>query len=161
MVHATLCFIIRDGGLPHVLLGKKKRGFGLGKLNGIGGKLEPGELPEDGIIREVQEEVGLTIPKHALSSAGQITFRFPFMEAFDHFVHVFVATDWEGEPIETEEMLPGWFPVNEIPFECMWQDDAYWLPIVLKGKRIVAEFAFGEDNETVTHWLIRGAESPS
>lgn len=161
MVHATLCFIIRDGASPHVLLGKKKRGFGLGKLNGIGGKLEPGELPEDGIIREVYEEVGLTIPKHALSFAGQITFRFPFMETFDHFVHVFVATDWEGEPIETDEMLPGWFPVNEIPFERMWQDDAYWLPIVLKGKRIVAEFTFGEDNEAVTDWVIRGVDLAS
>lgn len=161
MVHATLCFIIRDGSSPHVLLGKKKRGFGLGKLNGIGGKLESGELPEDGIIREVEEEVGLAIPKRALHEAGQITFRFPFKKAFDHFVHVFVATDWEGEPIETEEMLPHWFPVNEIPFERMWQDDVYWLPIVLKGKRIVADFTFGEDNETVTDWLIRGASSPT
>ncbi len=160
MIHATLCFIVRDGSPSHVLLGKKKRGFGIGKLNGIGGKLEPGESPEDGVIREVQEEVGLNIPKSALHAAGQITFRFPFMNAFNHFVHVFVATDWEGEPIETEEMLPHWFPVNAIPFERMWQDDAYWLPIVLLGKSVIAEFEFGEDNETVVQWSIQGGQSP-
>ena len=161
MVHATLCFIVRNDAVPHVLLGKKKRGFGLGKLNGIGGKLEPNELPEDGIIREVEEEVGLVIPKSNLQAAGHITFRFPFMESFNHFVHVFVATAWEGQPIETDEMLPGWFPINEIPFERMWQDDAYWLPIVLNGKRIDADFTFGRDNETVIDWVIRGLHSPT
>ena len=161
MVHATLCFILRDGCPSQVLLGKKKRGFGLGKLNGIGGKIEPGESPEDGIIREVQEEVGLTIPNNALHPAGQITFRFPYMEAFDHFVHVFVATGWEGEPIETDEMLPHWYPVNDIPFSRMWQDDIYWLPMVLNRKRIVAEFSFAEDNETVAQWMIRGDTEPS
>ena len=156
MIHATLCFIVRDGASAHVLLGKKKRGFGIGKLNGIGGKLEPGESPEDGIIREVQEEVGMTIPKTALHAVGEITFRFPFMEAFNHFVHVFVATAWEGAPIETDEMLPNWFPVNAIPFDRMWQDDAYWLPIVLEGKTLSAEFEFGEDNETVVRWTMQG-----
>ncbi len=161
MIHATLCFIVREGLPSYVLLGEKKRGFGIGKLNGIGGKLDPGELPEDGIVREVHEEVGLNLCREALRSAGQITFRFPFMSEFDHFVHVFLATEWEGEPIESPEMLPFWFPVNEIPFERMWQDDAYWLPIVLSGKAIYAEFEFGEDNETVVSWVIRGGTPTS
>ena len=157
MIHATLCFVIREGSPSHILLGKKKRGFGVGKLNGIGGKLALGESPEDGIIREVHEEVGLTISKETLHPTGHITFRFPFHPEFDHFVHVFLTTEWEGEPIESAEMLPAWFPVNEIPFERMWQDDAYWLPIVLKRKTISAEFEFGDDNETVVSWAIRGS----
>ena len=161
MVHATLCFVVRDGMPSHVLLGKKKRGFGMGKLNGIGGKLEPGEMPEAGIIREVEEEVGLTISSAALDKRAEITFRFPFMKAFDHFVHVFVTSDWSGEPIETDEMLPSWFSVGEIPFEKMWQDDAYWLPLVLQGKCIKAEFTFGEDNETVMDWTMKHLEPPS
>ena len=156
MIHATLCFVIREGSPSHILLGKKKRGFGVGKLNGIGGKLALGESPEDGIIREVYEEVGLTISKETLHPTGHITFRFPFHPEFDHFVHVFLTTEWEGEPIESAEMLPAWFPVNEIPFERMWQDDAYWLPIVLKGRTISAEFEFGDDNETVVSWTIQG-----
>ena len=159
MIDATLCFVVREGSPSYVLLGKKKRGFGVGKLNGIGGKLDPGESPEDGIVREVHEEVGLNLGREALRSVGQIIFRFPFMPEFDHFVHLFLATEWEGEPIETAEMLPYWFPVNEIPFERMWQDDAYWLPIVLRRKTIQAEFEFGEDNETVVSWAIQGGMS--
>ena len=156
MVHATLCFIIREGSPSHVLLGKKKRGFGAGKFNGIGGKLAPGESPEDGIIREVHEEVGVILPKFALRPAGHIAFRFPFRPEFDHYVHVFLATEWKGEPSESAEMAPIWFAVNDIPFGQMWQDDAFWLPIVLNGEAILAEFGFGEDNETVVSWIIQG-----
>lgn len=161
MVHATLCFIIREGSPPHVLLGKKKRGFGIGKFNGIGGKLAPDESPEDGIVREVQEEVGVILPKETLRSAGHITFRFPFRPEFDHFVHLFLAYEWEGKPCESAEMAPVWFPVGDIPFDQMWQDDAYWLPIVLNGKAIQGEFEFGEDNETVVSWLIQDRSSVS
>lgn len=156
MVDATLCFIIREGSPSHVLLGKKKRGFGAGKFNGIGGKLAPDESPEDGIIREVHEEVGLILSKEALRPAGHITFQFPFRPEFDHFVHLFLTTEWDGEPCESAEMAPIWFAVNDIPFDQMWQDDAYWLPIVLNGKAILAEFEFGEDNETVVSWIIQG-----
>ena len=159
MIHATLCFVVREGSPSHILLGKKKRGFGIGKLNGIGGKLAPGESPEDCIIREVHEEVGLTLSKEVLHQVGHITFRFPFRPEFNHFVHVFLATEWDGEPIESAEMQPFWFSVNEIPFERMWQDDAYWLPIVLNSKTIQAEFEFGEDNETVVNWIIQGGSS--
>ncbi len=156
MIHATLCFIVREGSPSHILLGKKKRGFGVGKLNGIGGKLAPDESPEDGIVREVREEVGLTIFKETLRPGGHITFRFPFHPEFDHFVHVFLATEWEGEPRESAEMLPRWFPISDLPFDRMWQDDAYWLPIVLNEKNIQAEFEFGKDNETVVSWHIKG-----
>lgn len=157
MIHATLCFVLREGSRPQILLGEKKTGFGIGKFNGIGGKLEPGETPEEGIIREVFEEVGLILRKHDLQAAGEITFRFPFQPAFDHHVHVFLARSWEGEPRESREMLPQWFSLGAIPFDKMWQDDAYWLPIVLHGKTICAEFEFADDNETVASWMIQGS----
>ena len=149
MIEATLCFIL-DGQPPaRILLGRKKRGFGKGKLNGFGGKVRPGETPIQAIAREVAEEAGVVVSLDTLRPAGSVTFVFPFRPAFDHHVHLFVTTDWHGEVHESTEMEPAWFPIDGIPFDSMWDDDRYWLPRVLSGKRIRAEFSFAEDNETV------------
>jgi hypothetical protein len=55
---------------------------------------------------------------------------------------VFLAKKWEGEPIESEEMMPRWFKEKEIPFNEMWDDDKFWLPQILRGKKLKAEFVF-------------------
>ncbi len=160
MIQATLCFLLDDRDEPKVLLGRKKRGFGEGKLNGLGGKLSPGETPDAAVRREVHEEVGVDLDASLLHSAGTLTFHFPFHPPYDHFVHLYVATRWTGEPHASEEMDPCWVAVAEIPYAKMWQDDAYWLPIVLRGQTVHGEFTFGQDNETVTAWWLRGAEPP-
>ncbi len=154
MIEATLCFLL-DGRPPtRILLGRKKRGFGKGKLNGFGGKVRPGETPVRTIVREVAEEAGVTVSPDTLRSAGSVTFVFPFEPAFDHHVHLFVTNDWDGEIRESAEMAPGWFPIDGIPFDRMWDDDRHWLPRVLAGNRIRAEFSFAEDNETVSTWAL-------
>jgi 8-oxo-dGTP pyrophosphatase MutT (NUDIX family) len=154
MIEATLCFIL-DGSPPtRILLGRKKRGFGCGKYNGLGGKVQPGETPVDTVIREVHEESGLIVSPDTLRSAGSITFAFPSRRTFDHHVHVFVTSAWEGEVRESAEIAPVWSPITEIPYDRMWNDDHYWLPLVLAGKRIRAVFTFTEDNETVDSWTI-------
>ncbi|MGD2110491.1 MAG: NUDIX domain-containing protein, partial [Phycisphaerae bacterium] len=51
---ATLLFVIRAG---EILLIRKKRGLGAGKINGPGGRVDPGETPREAAIREVQEEL--------------------------------------------------------------------------------------------------------
>jgi len=154
MIEATLCFIL-DGTPPQrVLLGRKKRGFGVGKLNGLGGKVHAGETPIRTIVREVQEEAGLVITPETLRAVGTITFSFPFDRSADHYVHLFITSHWEGEPRESAEMAPAWHPLDAIPFDRMWDDDRYWLPRVLAGERIRARFTFAEDNETVAEWSI-------
>jgi 8-oxo-dGTP diphosphatase len=149
MKQATLCFLIRRGQPDSVLMGLKKRGFGRGKWNGFGGKIEPGEDAPVAAVREVAEEAGLVVDPRDLVPAGHITFLFPAEPRFDHHVTVFVAFRWRGEPSETEEMAPRWFPVDGLPLASMWQDDAHWLPLVLAGRTIEAEFTFADDNETV------------
>jgi 8-oxo-dGTP diphosphatase len=154
MIEATLCFLL-DGAPPvRILLGRKKRGFGRGKYNGLGGKVHPGETPIRTIVREVAEEAGVTVSPDGLRSAGSVTFVFPFEPSFDQHVHLFVTTDWDGEIRESAEMEPIWFPIERIPFDRMWDDDRYWLPSVLAGKRVRAEFSFAEDNETVASWSL-------
>ncbi len=132
----TLC-VIHKG--EQVLLGMKKRGFGAGRWNGFGGKLEAGETIEQAALREVREEVGLELLD--LKELGVIEFDFE-SEPKILEVHIFKATSYKGEPIETEEMRPEWFNISEIPFKQMWSDDGLWFPYLLENKKFAAKFLF-------------------
>lgn len=131
-----------------LLLAMKKRGFGMGRWNGVGGKVEPGESIEEALVRECEEEIGVT-PKAYHKVAVHIFDYHDDPEALKHEVHVYVSDQWDGEPEETEEMAPRWFPLNEIPYDHMWEDDALWLPLVLRGKKLRCSFAFTEDTSMV------------
>ena len=136
---------------PHVLLGIKKRGFGSGKWNGFGGKLENGESIEDASRREMREESGVDVVD--LQKAGVIQFEFQDNPEILE-VHIFRSTDIVGDPVESEEMKPQWFPVDEIPFDAMWPDDKYWLPLLLEGKMFRGRFEFDEENKITHHELM-------
>lgn len=136
-IQVTLLFLRSEG---RILLAMKKRRFGEGKWNGVGGKVEPGETYEQAAIRECQEEIGVT-PKHIKLRGELHFFDLPDVE---HYCHVYVAYDWEGDPIETEEMRPQWFNERDIPYNQMWPDDEYWMPkflnnILFKGKVVIED----------------------
>lgn len=135
---AVLCFIQQSG---NVLLIEKKRGLGAGKVNGPGGKLEPGETFLEAAIRETQEEIGL-VP---LDPQWHVTLDFVFIDGYTLTVRVFTAQAWEGSLIETDEALPFWVPVTEIPYERMWEDDRLWLGYALEGKNAAGRFVFDDD----------------
>ena len=67
------------------------------------------------------------------------------------FVYAYVAEAWEGEPAESEEMRPKWFHVEDLPYGDMWDDDEFWLPYVLDGKKVVGEFTFDINDRLLTH----------
>jgi 8-oxo-dGTP pyrophosphatase MutT (NUDIX family) len=131
----TLCLVCRDN---EILLGMKKRGFGEGRWNGFGGKVETGETIETAAIRELGEEAGL-VPK-SIEKVGVIDFTFQSDPKVLE-VSVFRVTDFVGEPVETE-MRPRWFKITEIPYSQMWKDDEVWLPLLLQGKKFRASFVF-------------------
>jgi 8-oxo-dGTP pyrophosphatase MutT (NUDIX family) len=140
-VEATLCAVIRDG---RILLQRKAAGrFGEGKWNGAGGKLEPGEDPVEGVIREVLEETGLRIREPRRHGVLDHYFGDRLTPAWS--VHVFSATDFEGEPVGGEEGALQWFPLKEIPYGEMWEDDLHWLPLLLEGRDFDGAFYFNGD----------------
>lgn len=153
MKQVTLVFLIREG---EILLAMKKRGFGKGKWNGVGGKVELNESLEQAAFRETREEIGVLIEPADLLKVADIKFYFPFVPAdkgYNEQVTVFLTNRWTREPIESEEMRPQWFNTKKIPFNQMWSDDKLWLPEVLRGRKILAEFTF-DKNEKVEKFKI-------
>ena len=138
----TLCLICKN---DRILLGMKKRGFGEGRWNGFGGKVEAGETIEDAAKREVFEESGVKVV--SMEQVGVLDFTFESDITKIMEVHVFKVTDISGEPQETEEMRPQWFAKNGIPYSQMWSDDEQWLPLLLDGKKFKGVFLFDRPSD--------------
>ncbi|CAO3594449.1 unnamed protein product [Absidia cylindrospora] len=124
----------------------KKRGFGMNKFNGFGGKLEPGESVLQAAHRELTEEA--MIEAQDMDKIGINFFTFED-DPVGLEVHVYRVTQFNGTPTETEEMRPEWFDYNTIPYEQMWTDDAQWLPYALDEKYFLGEFHFAKDQKTI------------
>lgn len=137
-VRCVLCFVLAGG---RILLIRKKRGFGAGKINGPGGKLDPGETARAAAIRETLEEIGV----RPLDPAWAGRLQFQFTDSLALHCDVFRATRWEGEPRETEEACPFWAAEDALPFDHMWADDREWFPWLLAGRRFVGRFTFDGD----------------
>lgn len=150
MNKATLCFLVKK---DKVLLAMKKRGFGEGKWNGIGGKLDinTDNTVEDCARREVNEEIGVVVSR--LCRTGHIRFTYLAKTEWNQAVTIYTIPLWTGEPQETEEMAPRWFNTWQIPLKQMWEDDVYWLPQVLRGKWVVGECTFGAQHKLQDHDL--------
>jgi 8-oxo-dGTP diphosphatase / 2-hydroxy-dATP diphosphatase len=143
----TLCIIYQNSKL---LLGMKKRGFGAGKWNGFGGKLHESESIEEGLRRESFEEARIRLQES--EKVGIIDFEFEGDPKILE-VHIFRCVNFEGEPVETEEMKPEWFPIDKIPYDLMWPDDKFWLPLLLEGKKFKGKFVFDKDTRILSHNL--------
>jgi len=142
----TLCYIINDKS--EVLLAMKKRGFGAGKWNGPGGKVEVNENPKESAIREVKEEIGLTMI--APEELGCIEFIWPAdQEDKNQLCYVYLTRQFVGDLQESDECLPKWFDLDQIPYHEMWDDDKYWYPEVLAGKKIKKRFFFDKDDKVL------------
>lgn len=160
MKQAILCFPIRQSPAHEVMLGYKKIGFGQGKLTGVGGKIEPGERPLTAAIRELFEETSLIAAESDLQPVGQITFRFPHKPTWDIAAHLFLLRQWQGQPRESNELRPQWVAIDALPYDLMWDDGRYWLPLILHGQPITAEFTYAADNQTIaTYQLVKQTSS--
>lgn len=144
LLEATLGFLIKD---KKVWLAIKTRNIGQGRWNGYGGGVEP---EDKNIIeclkREIKKECGVKISEKEIEKVAIIDFYNTKSdgETFVCKVHVFFVKDWEGELKESEEMAtPTIFEINNLPLENMMPADKEWLPLVLEGKKLIAEYYYG------------------
>ncbi|XP_028163923.1 7,8-dihydro-8-oxoguanine triphosphatase-like [Ostrinia furnacalis] len=150
----TLVFIRNDA---QILLGLKKRGFGINKWNGFGGKVEPNEKIIDAAARELKEECCLNVKTSNLKNIGHLEFTFEGDSTMMD-VRVFATNSFEGVPSETEEMLPKWFELDQIPYDDMWLDDRLWFPFMLKGKLFYGRFHY-QGFDKILNYTIEELES--
>lgn len=142
----TLVYLLRHG---QICLGQKKRGFGEGYFNGFGGKIEDGETIPEAALRELKEESGVDARMADLENRGAIEFFFEDGCCIE--TNVFFLRRWKGEPYETDEMVPQWFLWTDIPYHAMWQDDQYWMPRALAGKKVNGKVWFDESGVNIKH----------
>ena len=139
----TIVFLLRG---DEILLAMKQRGVGAGYWNGPGGKVDLGETIEQAMIRECEEEIGVTPTEY--TKVAYHDFVLQNEEGSWHqWTHVYVATAWQGEPAPSDEMLPRWFSQANIPYAQMWPDDILWLPLVLEGKLLQTRFVLAKDEQ--------------
>jgi len=151
MREASLCLLMRG---EEILLAMKKKGFGIGKWNGVGGKFDSQKDKniDDTALREVEEEIGVKAVK--MEKVGIFSFYFPGKEEWNQDVHLYLINSWKGEPKESDEVFPKWFGKDNIPFDKMWDDDKIWLPKILEGKKIKGVFTFDESGNKIKNYNI-------
>lgn len=142
----TLCFVLKES---QILLGQKKRGFGVGMWNGFGGKLERGESIEEATEREVFEEAEIFV--FDLEKVGVVQETSP---AWDEplEIHIFTSKEILGSPQETEEMKPKWFSLQNLPYKEMWDGDKLWIPRILLGQRFQLSIVLDLNNKVVSSY---------
>jgi len=146
----SLVFLKKD---DQILLAMKKRGFGSDRWNGVGGKIDKGETMEQALVRESQEEVGVTPLKWDKIAEHDFVMDVDDEQPWHMYVHAYFCDEWQGEPAESEEMAPRWFGISDIPYDNMWQDDIVWLPQVLAGKKLRCTFEFKKDESMLSAHL--------
>lgn len=147
---ATLVYVF-DGG--SVLMQRKSKGlFGGGKWNAPGGKVESGEQVFHAAARELKEETGLEPAE--LTCSGKLQFYLGAGEQLDQSVYVFTCSSFAGKARESREGKVAWFPKTMLPVDEMWEDDRYWLPLLLRNRLFTGGFYFTEGYaKLVKLWL--------
>jgi 8-oxo-dGTP diphosphatase len=141
MLLATLCYVKSNGQTLMIYRNRKANDMHEGKWNGLGGKFEAGETPEECVIREVLEESGLTIQNPKLCGL----LMFPNFKGNDWYVFVFIATELSGELIDSLEGKLEWIPDDKVLTLSLWESDHIFMPWIRETKFFSAKFIYEAD----------------
>ncbi|HEY1074197.1 MAG TPA: NUDIX domain-containing protein [Patescibacteria group bacterium] len=159
-VECTVVFLMRNN---RVLLARGKKRMNKGLWNGYGGKKDPNETIRRTACREAAEEGGVLIQEMDLVYLGVMDFCWPTQGA-DVGVkgvkvvrsYMFVAHNWEGEPIETDESeCPTWYDPEKVPYDTMFPAEQCWLPFLLAGRHFLGSVVYAQKRK----WALKFKKS--
>ncbi len=127
MIISTLCYIEKDNKYLFLHRTKKKNDVNEGKWIGVGGRLEPGESPEECVCRETEEETGLVLDSYKMR--GVLTFSSEGWE--DECIFVFTSNEFHGEERACDEGDLRWIDKESVKDLNLWEGDRLFLPKIL------------------------------
>ena len=128
MINTTLCYIEKENKYLMLHRVKKENDLNKDRWIGIGGKFEDKESPEDCLLREVQEETGLTL--NSYEYRGIVTFisdKYP-----TEYMHLFKSYSFCGELKECDEGVLEWVDKEFILNLPLWEGDKIFLKLLDK-----------------------------
>ncbi len=149
MKKATLVYLLNSQN--QLLLCTKKRGFWLGKVNWIWGKVKDSEDVLVAALRELEEESMIALSADDLQEVGLCHFYWPHKPERDVNVYIFVWNyEWEFE--ETEEVKPERYDTKHLPYEFMWPNDIHFVPRLINGEKdFEYEFVLDPDGQIISY----------
>ncbi|MDT3695340.1 MAG: 8-oxo-dGTP diphosphatase [Ignavibacterium sp.] len=146
---ATLCYVTdkKTNSTLMIYRNKKKNDYHEGKWNGLGGKFEKGESPEECAIREIEEESGLKVK--SIKMKGFITFPL-FDNKDDWYVFVFTSDEFDGELIDSPEGKLEWILNEKLTEINLWDGDEIFIPWLFEDKFFSARFIY-ENGKYISH----------
>ena len=147
---ATLLYVMKDDKTLMLYRNKKENDYHEGKWNGLGGKFEQGETPEECAVRELKEESGLSANNLILK--GHLTF--PMFDGVDDwYVFVFVIDQFEGELIDSDEGELQWIPNEKLKDLNLWEGDQIFIDWLFGDKCFSAKFNY-VDGKFIDHKVV-------
>lgn len=125
----TLCYIRQDDQYLMLHRIRKHKDPNQNKWIGVGGGIEPGETPDECLMREVFEETGLTLT--AYEKRGVIDFISDAWE--DEIMHLYTARSWTGEITDCSEGILEWVDIDRIPSLPLWEGDKIFLKLLAEN----------------------------
>ncbi len=147
---ATLCYVRQAGKTLMVYRNKKPNDMHMGKWNGLGGKLEPGESPEECAVREIFEESGLHVA--TLTLKGFLTFP-SFSNDEDWYAYVYLISDFNGNLIDSPEGELRWIEDGELLNLNLWDGDRIFLPLLDSPGIFSGKFVY-KDGKLIEHEIF-------
>lgn len=150
MKMATLCYVLKGDEVLMIHRVKKVQDMHQGKWNGLGGKLEPGETPEECARREIREESGIEVDE--LTLKGILTFP-AFANEEDWYAFVFVARSTSEKLIDSPEGNLSWVKRDRLNDLNLWEGDRIFLPWLFQEGCFSGKFVY-QDGRLIDHSVV-------